>query len=84
MCCCRIGISKSSIVSLLKILRSESVEFIVAPYEADAQLAYLATLEADQGGITAVITEDSDLIAYGCKSVRIYGPLVSLLFHFFF
>ena len=45
---------------------------MVAPYEADAQLAYLATLEADQGGIAAVITEDSDLIAYGCTAVRIH------------
>lgn len=43
---------------------------MVAPYEADAQLAYLATLDADQGGIAAVITEDSDLIAYGCTAVR--------------
>ena len=50
---------------------------MVAPYEADAQLAYLATLDADQGGIAAVITEDSDLIAYGCTAVRIYFLLHS-------
>ncbi|XP_020251806.1 exonuclease 1 isoform X1 [Asparagus officinalis] len=54
---------------LIQILRSESIEFIVAPYEADAQLAYLSSLSADQGGIEAVITEDSDLIAYGCQKV---------------
>lgn len=53
-----------------QILRSERVEFIVAPYEADAQLAYLSSLDSDQGGIAAVITEDSDLIAYGCQAVR--------------
>ena len=53
-----------------QILRSEKVEFIVAPYEADAQLAYLSSLGVDQGGIEAVITEDSDLIAYGCPTVR--------------
>lgn len=46
------------------------MEFIVAPYEADAQLAYLSSLDADLGGIEAVITEDSDLIAYGCHTVR--------------
>ncbi|KAK8939459.1 Exonuclease 1 [Platanthera guangdongensis] len=54
---------------LIQILRSENVEFIVAPYEADAQLAYLSTLDADEGGIEAVITEDSDLIAYGCQAI---------------
>lgn len=53
-----------------QILRSKNIEFVVAPYEADAQLAYLATLEAEKGGVVAVITEDSDLIAYGCPAVR--------------
>lgn len=48
------------------------MEFIVAPYEADAQLAYLSSLELEQGGIAAVITEDSDLLAYGCKAVRFF------------
>ncbi|XP_039836054.1 exonuclease 1 isoform X2 [Panicum virgatum] len=54
---------------LIQILRSENVEFVVAPYEADAQLAYLTTLDADQGGIAAVVTEDSDLIAYCCPAI---------------
>ncbi|XVF50511.1 hypothetical protein PTKIN_Ptkin04bG0107000 [Pterospermum kingtungense] len=54
---------------LIQILRSEKIEFVVAPYEADAQLAYLATLGTDKGGVAAVITEDSDLIAYGCPAI---------------
>ncbi|KAF4373590.1 hypothetical protein F8388_025284 [Cannabis sativa] len=54
---------------LIQILRSENIEFVVAPYEADAQLAYLSNLEPEQGGISAVITEDSDLIAYGCETI---------------
>ncbi|XP_020533793.1 exonuclease 1 isoform X1 [Jatropha curcas] len=54
---------------LIQILRSENVEFVVAPYEADAQLAYLSSLEAEKGGIAAVITEDSDLLAYGCQAI---------------
>lgn len=53
---------------LIQILRSENIEFLVAPYEADAQLAHLASLEAERGGIAAVITEDSDLLAYGCQA----------------
>ncbi|XP_068307608.1 exonuclease 1 [Pyrus communis] len=54
---------------LIQVLRSENVEFVVAPYEADAQLAYLCSLEAEKGGIAAVITEDSDLVAYGCQAI---------------
>lgn len=54
----------------LQILRSENIEFVVAPYEADAQLAYLSTLKAEEGGIAAVISEDSDLLAYSCPAVR--------------
>ncbi|GAB4860991.1 hypothetical protein Ancab_036151 [Ancistrocladus abbreviatus] len=54
---------------LFQILRSEDVEFTVAPYEADAQLAYLSSIEEEQGGVVAVITEDSDLLAYGCPAI---------------
>ena len=41
------------------------IEYVVSPFEADAQLAYLES----QGVIQAVITEDSDLLAFGCKEV---------------
>ncbi|XP_020548076.1 exonuclease 1 isoform X3 [Sesamum indicum] len=54
---------------LIQTLRSENIEFVVAPYEADAQLAYLAGLEAEEGGVVAVISEDSDLLAYGCPAI---------------
>ncbi|XP_027357358.1 exonuclease 1 [Abrus precatorius] len=54
---------------LIQTLKSENIEFIVAPYEADAQLAYMSNLEAEKGGVAAVITEDSDLIAYGCPAI---------------
>uniref|UniRef100_A0A1I7V525 Exonuclease 1 n=1 Tax=Caenorhabditis tropicalis TaxID=1561998 RepID=A0A1I7V525_9PELO len=43
----------------------ENVDIIVAPYEADAQLAYL--MEAKL--VDAVITEDSDLIVFGCEKI---------------
>jgi exonuclease-1 len=51
------------------------VEFVVAPYEADAQLAWLAKLDSLMGGVSAVISEDSDLIAYGCPVVGTMDPL---------
>uniref|UniRef100_A0A165X675 Exonuclease 1 n=1 Tax=Daucus carota subsp. sativus TaxID=79200 RepID=A0A165X675_DAUCS len=64
-----VSITPAMAHQLIQILRSENVEFVVAPYEADAQLAYLSTIEAEQGGIDAVISEDSDLLAYGCPAV---------------
>ncbi|KAJ1910279.1 hypothetical protein IWQ60_010738 [Tieghemiomyces parasiticus] len=49
----------------IKRLRQEKVDYIVAPYEADAQLYYL-----DKAGLVdAVITEDSDLLAFGCRRI---------------
>lgn len=42
-----------------------SVQLIVAPYEADAQLAYLYKHKQ----IDFVITEDSDLLAFGVERV---------------
>ena len=41
------------------------VEYYVAPYEADAQLAYMYKL----GRAQVVITEDSDLLIFGVKRV---------------
>lgn len=46
---------------MYKIIKSQGCACIVAPYEADAQLAYLFK----KGKVDMVFTEDSDLIAYG-------------------
>ena len=54
---------------LIAELKSRGIEFVVAPYEADAQLAYLSRIPVENGGVNAVITEDSDLVAYGCTSI---------------
>ena len=50
---------------LQHVLRQLQIPFLVAPYEADGQLAYLS----DKGYIDSILTEDSDLIAHGCKSI---------------
>jgi exonuclease-1 len=50
---------------LIERLKKLDVKFIVAPYEADAQLAYLSR----QGLVAAVISEDSDLLVFGCHRV---------------
>ena len=41
------------------------MEYVVAPYESDAQLAFLYK----KGIVDLVITEDSDLLAYGVQKV---------------
>ena len=50
---------------VIDALAREGFESLTAPYEADAQMAYLAK----HGFVDGVITEDSDLIAHGCASV---------------
>lgn len=50
---------------LILALKERKLPFIVAPYEADAQLAYLSK----QGIVDVVITEDSDLLAFGARNV---------------
>ena len=41
------------------------MDYVVAPYEADAQLAYLERV----GLVDAILTEDSDLLVFGCQNV---------------
>lgn len=48
-----------------KELRRSGVPFVVAPYEADAQMAYLDRT----GQVAAVISEDSDLVLFGCQRI---------------
>ena len=44
-------------------LKRKGIKYIVAPYQADAQLAYLSR----KGIADVIITEDSDLMAFGAK-----------------
>jgi len=50
---------------VVRELRRLHIEYYVAPYEADAQLAYLFEKKL----VEAVITEDSDLLPFGCATV---------------
>jgi hypothetical protein len=50
-----------------QVCLSQGVTYIVSPYESDAQLAFLVK----QGYADFAITEDSDLLVYGCKEVCI-------------
>ncbi|KAL8738531.1 MAG: hypothetical protein Q9181_000691 [Wetmoreana brouardii] len=48
---------------LIEELKKLGVQYVVAPYEADAQLAYLEK----QGIIDGILSEDSDLLVFGAK-----------------
>jgi len=51
--------------NVIEVLREMNVQVLVAPYEADAQLAYLE----QQGIIDGVLSEDSDLLVFGVKKL---------------
>ncbi|KAI0876182.1 PIN domain-like protein [Hypoxylon argillaceum] len=48
---------------LIEALKRADVPYVVAPYEADAQLVYLER----QGITSGIISEDSDLLVFGAK-----------------
>ncbi|GLJ40054.1 hypothetical protein SUGI_0820140 [Cryptomeria japonica] len=60
-----VDISPLIAFQLIQVLRQENVDYIVAPYEADAQMTYLSI----KRHVEAVITEDSDLIPFGCLRI---------------
>ena len=68
------SVTPRMVAELLAELRRLKVDFLVAPYEADAQLAHLSR----EAVIDLVISEDSDTIVYGCKQVVRLAPLVRL------
>ena len=58
-------IEKRHIVLLIDYLTFAGIEYVVSPYEADAQLAYMHKI----GQIDYVVTEDSDLVLYDCGNI---------------
>ncbi|XP_071639073.1 exonuclease 1 isoform X1 [Temnothorax longispinosus] len=60
-----IDITHEIALELIKHCQNENIDCITAPYEADAQLAYLNI----NGIADVVITEDSDLTLFGCKKI---------------
>ncbi|XP_028967487.1 exonuclease 1 [Galendromus occidentalis] len=59
-------------------LRKHRIDYVVAPYEADAQLTFLNL----NGYVDLIVSEDSDLLLFGCERVLYkmdvngYGTLV--------
>jgi len=56
-------------------LKLMGVEYVVAPYEADAQMAFLDRI----GEVAAIISEDSDLLLFGCRRVQLAIEYVILI-----
>jgi len=48
---------------LIEELKKSGVQYIVAPYEADAQMVYLER----KGLVDGILSEDSDLLVFGAK-----------------
>ncbi|KAI1487688.1 hypothetical protein F5X96DRAFT_131374 [Biscogniauxia mediterranea] len=48
---------------LIEELKKADIPYVVAPYEADAQLVYLER----HGHISGILSEDSDLLVFGAK-----------------
>ena len=65
--CQSVDVSPHMAAEFIQVLRAKTpkVDVIVAPYEADAQLAYLCR----NGLVDAVVSEDSDCIPYGCHNI---------------
>lgn len=60
-----VNITPDHAKDVIDALQRRRIEYIVAPYEADSQMAFLAR----KGIVDLVVTEDSDLLAYGCEDV---------------
>ncbi|KAI9267900.1 PIN domain-like protein [Phascolomyces articulosus] len=60
-----IHVTPHMIKQVIKALKAKKIQHVIAPYEADAQLTYLMNTNK----VDAVITEDSDLLVFGCHTV---------------
>ncbi|OAF65535.1 DNA damage-inducible protein DIN7 [Intoshia linei] len=60
-----LNVTIEMINELIKVLQERGIDYIVSPYESDAQLTFMS----NSGMIDFVITEDSDMIVYGAKQV---------------
>ncbi|OQR98280.1 hypothetical protein ACHHYP_08920 [Achlya hypogyna] len=66
-----IKITSSILQSVHNALRDASIDFVIAPFEADAQMVYLCKTKK----ASAIITEDSDILVY-CAAANVAAPVL--------
>lgn len=59
------SVTPTVLYSIIRALKASGIEYIISPYEADAQLYFLQRICY----IDYILTEDSDLIVYGAKKI---------------
>ncbi|KAF2758177.1 hypothetical protein EJ05DRAFT_500695 [Pseudovirgaria hyperparasitica] len=60
-----VDITPEVALCFIEELKRANVQYVVAPYEADAQMVYLE----QKGIIQAILSEDSDLLVFGAKTL---------------
>lgn len=60
-----VSITPLMIKRTIETLKVMNIPFIVSPYESDAQLTFLSLNDV----VDCVVTEDSDLVVYGCRRI---------------
>ncbi|SCU81905.1 LANO_0B04522g1_1 [Lachancea nothofagi CBS 11611] len=50
---------------IIEYCQTQSIQYVVAPFEADAQMVYLE----NKGMAHGIISEDSDLLIFGCRKL---------------
>lgn len=60
-----VNVTTEMAYKLMLDLQANGIDYIVAPYEADAQMAYLCKI----GMVDAILTEDSDLLLFECPKI---------------
>ncbi|KAG7400515.1 Rad2 nuclease [Phytophthora boehmeriae] len=66
-----VSVTSEVISNVMSALRAAKVPFVVAPFEADAQMVWMCK----EGLATAIVTEDSDVVVY-CLTASILSPVL--------
>lgn len=73
-----VSVTPQMTFAVIEELRRMNVKYLVAPYEADAQLAYLER----EGIVDGILSEDSDLLVFGARKLITkldqYGACIEL------
>lgn len=66
-----VSITPTIIYNVMNALRAARIPFVVAPFEADAQMAWMCNEKLAAG----IVTEDSDVFVY-CLTANVSGPVL--------